>query len=186
MAQPPKTKRIFVISGLAGSGKTTVASYLSQALSIPYLEEDDYHTTDIKLKIGNGKPLTVDDRWDWLIELRDKAAKRLRSSDAIIVTCSSLGRKCRDVFRVMPYYDRAVRVRFIYLKIDEEQLQERASSRVGHEINITTVRSQMECLEEPAEDESDVVTVDVKEREQLAVCEDALARVGEKFDEGGT
>lgn len=32
---------IIVVGGPAGSGKTTVATYLSQELGIPYLEGDD-------------------------------------------------------------------------------------------------------------------------------------------------
>lgn len=39
--QPPQIKKLFVVGGPAGCGKTTVASYLSQELGIPYLEGDD-------------------------------------------------------------------------------------------------------------------------------------------------
>ena len=41
MTQSFKTKAIFVVGGPAGSGKTTVAVYLSQKLAVPYLEGDD-------------------------------------------------------------------------------------------------------------------------------------------------
>lgn len=40
-AQLLEAKTIFVVGGPAGSGKTTVATYLSQELTIPYLEGDD-------------------------------------------------------------------------------------------------------------------------------------------------
>jgi hypothetical protein len=36
-------KTIFVVSGPAGSGKSTVATYVSQQSVIPYLEGDDVH-----------------------------------------------------------------------------------------------------------------------------------------------
>ena len=39
--QLPKVETILVIGGPAGSGKSTVASYLSQELGIPYIEGDD-------------------------------------------------------------------------------------------------------------------------------------------------
>jgi hypothetical protein len=42
--QLPQVATIFVVGGTAGSGKTTVALYLSQELGVPYLEGDDVHT----------------------------------------------------------------------------------------------------------------------------------------------
>ncbi|KAM5344360.1 hypothetical protein ACJ41O_012897 [Fusarium nematophilum] len=182
MTQPSKTRTIFVVSGPAGSGKTTVATYLSQELSIPYLEGDDYHPTANKVKMGSGMPLTDADRWDWLITLRNAATKHLQRSEAVLITCSSLRRKYRDVFRVASYDYPAVQVRFIYLKLDEEHLQARLSARVGHYMKESMVRSQMECLEEPAEDEFDVLKVDVQ-RDQTAVCRDALTRVRANLNE---
>jgi gluconokinase len=40
----PEVEHIWVITGPAGCGKTTVASYLSQELGYPYLEGDDVRT----------------------------------------------------------------------------------------------------------------------------------------------
>lgn len=131
--------------------------------------------------MGNGMALTDSDRWDWLITLRNAATKHLQRSEAVIVTCSSLRRKYRDVFRVVPYNSPGIEVRFIYLKLDEEQLQARVSARVGHYMKESMVRSQIECLEKPAQDEFDVLEVDVQQ-DQAAVCKDALARVCEKLN----
>ena len=38
---PLSPKTIFVVSGPAASGKTTVGTYLSEELEIPYIEGDD-------------------------------------------------------------------------------------------------------------------------------------------------
>ncbi|SPO00339.1 related to gluconate kinase [Cephalotrichum gorgonifer] len=178
----PKNKMIFVVSGPAASGKTTIATYLSQELAIPYIEGDDYHTTANKVKMGSGIPLTDGDRWDWLITLRHEATKQLRESEAVIITCSSLRRRYRDVFRVVSYEDPAVQLRFLYLKARQQHLQARITARVGHYMKGSMVRSQMECLEEPAQDEFDVVQVDVQ-GDQVAVCRDALDRVWERLNE---
>lgn len=47
--QPPNQHRhIWIITGPAGCGKTTVAQYLTKELSIPYIEGDDvgsFHIT---------------------------------------------------------------------------------------------------------------------------------------------
>lgn len=46
-------RTIFVVSGPAGSGKTTVATYLSKTLEMPYLEGDDVrHLTESQLAIS--------------------------------------------------------------------------------------------------------------------------------------
>lgn len=36
----PEHRHIFIVTGPAGCGKTTVAEYLSKSLSLPYLEGD--------------------------------------------------------------------------------------------------------------------------------------------------
>lgn len=130
----------------------------------------------------NGIPLTDTDRWDWLITLRNEATKTLQKSNVVIVTCSALRRKYRDVLRVASYDHPTVRVCFIHLKVDKEHLQVRIKARVGHYMKESMVRSQMEILEEPAEDEFDVIKVDVH-RDQDAARKDALASVLAKLKE---
>jgi len=132
--------------------------------------------------MGSGIPLTDGDRWDWLITLRNAATTQLQQSKAIIITCSCLRRRYRDVFRIASYNYPAVQVHFIYLKLDEERLQARITARMGHYMKESMVRSQIESLEEPAQDEFDVVKVDVRQ-DQVAVCKDALARVRAKLNE---
>lgn len=132
--------------------------------------------------MGSGVPLTDGDRWDWLITLRNAATMQLRGANAVVITCSSLRRRYRDVFRVVSYDYPSVQLCFIYLKVGIEHLQARIKSRVGHYMKEGMVRSQLECLEEPGEDEFDVVRVDVQ-GDRAAVCEDALARVRERLDE---
>ncbi|KAI1036128.1 hypothetical protein LB504_011363 [Fusarium proliferatum] len=141
--QSPPKKTIFVVGGPAGCGKSTVATYLSRQAAIPYFEGDDVST------------------------------EQLKKSNAVIVTCSSLRRKYRDVFRVASYHDPDVQLCFIYLRVDEEHLQARVKARIGHYMKESMVRSQIECLEEPALDEVDVVTIDVQ-RDREIVCNDVL------------
>ena len=50
-ASMSQSKRIFVVSGPAGCGKTTVATYLSHELAIPYLEGDDVRSILLNLWI---------------------------------------------------------------------------------------------------------------------------------------
>ncbi|KAG8533270.1 uncharacterized protein KY384_002053 [Bacidia gigantensis] len=161
---------MWIITGPAGCGKSTVAQYLAQELSIPYLEGDDYHSESNKQKMSQGQALTDQDRWDWLIQLREAATNRLSPSkssrtkvhDGVVVTCSALKRRYRDVIRVAAYHDNDVMVHFIFLKADENILLARVLGRKGHFMKSTMVRSQMELLEEPdmQEHRKDVLEVD--------------------------
>ena len=131
--------------------------------------------------MGNGTPLNDQDRWDWLIALREEALKRLQTSNSVIVTCSALKHKYRDVIRVANYEHPSVQVHFIYLKLDEDTLQERLANRQGHYMKLEMMRSQIAALEEPDE-EWDVLRVDVK-GDQEAVSKNALEVVRKKLKE---
>ena len=132
-----------------------------------------------------GIPLTDNDRWDWLVALRNAAVKQLKGSNAILIACSCLRRRYRDVFRVVSYGSPTIQTHFIYLKLDEEHLEARLTMRMGHYMKESMLRSQIECMEEPAQDEFDVVTVDVQ-RDQAAVCGDALAVVRARLNQHET
>lgn len=120
--------------------------------------------------MSQNKPLTDIDRWDWLISLREAAAARLSPSgssatkphDGVVVTCSALKRKYRDVIRIAAYNNHSVLVHFIYLRASEEVLIARVLGRKGHYMKSGMVHSQMEMLEEPDVEEQrrDVLEVD--------------------------
>lgn len=120
--------------------------------------------------MSQGIPLTDADRWDWLIALREAATSRLSPSkssatkphDGVVVTCSALKRKYRDVIRIAAYEDHDIMVHFIYLRANADILLARVRSREGHYMKSAMVRSQMEALEEPDANEQkrDVLEVD--------------------------
>lgn len=129
--------------------------------------------------MGNGIPLTDSDRWDWLIILREKAIEQLKTSNSVVVTCSALKHKYRDVIRVANYEHPTVQIHFVYLKVDEATLQSRVANRVGHYMKAGMVHSQMTALEEPdTEDETDVIPIDVTNDKEVVQTE-ALRRVTE-------
>jgi gluconokinase len=156
--------------------------------------------------MANGTPLTDADRWDWLISLRDAAVDILSTpaptaaadgSDGIanndyssssqqlpsgvIVSCSALKLKYRDVIRVAAYDHPSVRIHFIYLKADEKTLMERVDGRESHYMKGNMVHSQFEALEDPS-DEKDVLAVDVSvspEEVRRSVSETVAAKLAE-------
>ena len=123
--------------------------------------------------MANGIPLTDEDRWDWLISLRKAAIEILTPSSSnkdnrsrapwgVVVACSALKQKYRDVIRVAAYGSPSVQIHFIYLRLPESALMKRVESRQSHYMKSGMVHSQLQVLEEPQE-EWDTLTVDVEE-----------------------
>lgn len=127
--------------------------------------------------MSNGIPLTDSDRWDWLTSLRDESMRQISEGQTgVVLTCSALKRKYRDVIRVAAYYDHHLLIHFIYLDASEELLLQRVAQRQGHYMGANMVHSQFEVLERPTKSETDVISIDVS-RTLGEVKEDALARV---------
>lgn len=139
--------------------------------------------------MGNGIPLTDEDRWDWLISLRKAATDILVPSDAndfrppagVVVACSALKQKYRDVVRIAAYGSPSVQIHFVYLKLDESVLMQRVRQREAHYMKSDMVRSQLQALEEPR-DEWDTITINVEdspEEVQQHVLDAVTAKLSE-------
>ena len=138
--------------------------------------------------MAEGVPLTDSDRWDWLVVLRQKAVERLTKAGApgVVLTCSALKRKYRDVIRIAAYNDHDVEVHFVYLRAAEKVLMERVKARQGHYMKDSMVHSQFKSLEEPYHDEMDCLKLDVSgamaavQRDALTLVQDVLAEDSRK------
>ncbi|KAL4811234.1 P-loop containing nucleoside triphosphate hydrolase protein [Aspergillus unguis] len=186
-------QHIWVVTGPAGSGKSTVGRYLQQELGVPFLEGDDFHPPANKAKMSTGTPLTDADRWDWLISLRSAATTILSPSvsgasasastqapSGVVVACSALKKKYRDVMRVAAYGSPNVRIHFVYLKLEPATLFARVSARQAHYMKQGMVESQLRDLEEPEEGEWDCLTVEVMEGTGLGEVQRSVSRVVEE------
>ncbi|KAI0104792.1 thermoresistant gluconokinase [Nemania sp. FL0031] len=184
--QRASTHHIWLVTGPAGCGKTTVAEYLSKTLDLPYLEGDAFHPKANIDKMGSGIPLTDADRWDWLTLLREESLNQLAlGAKGVVLTCSALKRKYRDVIRVAPYFTHNVALHFIYLHAPEAVLLERVGLRQGHYMGANMVRSQFEILEPPTADETDVISIDVTgpiDGVLKVALEQATIKIGEAVD----
>ena len=109
-----------------------------------------------------GIPLADADRWDWLTALREESIRQIMvGNNGVVLTCSALKRKYRDVIRVAPYFNSRVQLHFIYLSATEELVLQRVTARQNHYMGADMVRSQFDALEPPMADEVDVISVDV-------------------------
>jgi gluconokinase len=129
-------------------------------------QKKQYHPKTNLSKISRNQPLTDADRAAWLRALRAHASAPPPAdapSPHFVVTCSALKRQYRDVLREGGQGRDDVRVRFVFLDVDEEVLRQRARERTGHFAGEGLVGSQMEALERPGEGEveGDVLVVGV-------------------------
>lgn len=173
----PRDHHIWLVTGPAGCGKSTVAKYLATVLHLPYIEGDEFHPPANIEKMSAGIPLTDADRWDWLTALREASLHELENGNpGVVLTCSALKRKYRDVIRVAPYFSPNLHLHFIYLDASEELLLQRVMARQNHYMGANMVHSQFDILEPPTKDEIDVISIDVS-RPVEAVMADALDKV---------
>lgn len=136
--------------------------------------------------MSQGIPLTDQDRWDWLISLRSAALAALTPSNpGVVLTCSALKEKYRDVIRTAHLKNNAVFVHIVFLSAPEAVLLARVQARQGHYMGANMVHSQLESLEVPGLDETDVpdvLTIDVSgtkaevEAEVLRKIRETVAR----------
>jgi gluconokinase len=137
-----------IVMGVAGSGKTTVGTRLSENLHCEFDDGDDYHPAANVEKMRRGESLTDEDRAPWLDRLRQLIEDKLAAGESAVIACSAL----RDAYRkrLLPA-DPALagQVRFIYLSISPEAARQRLMARPGHFMPTALVGSQFEALEEP-------------------------------------
>lgn len=146
--------RILLITGVAGSGKSTLGQRAAAQLHWPYFEADDFHSPANRNKMERGIPLTDEDRAPWLDAIRSAMnAVRARGERAVF-TCSALKQSYRDHL-----IGNANDVTVVFLTADFETILQRVSRRQGHFMKAEMVRSQFEALEPPR----DALTLDVRE-----------------------
>jgi len=131
--------------GVAGCGKSTIGSALADRLQCSFLEGDDFHLRENKVKMSDGIPLNDHDRKGWFTAIRDALEKE---SDLVIVSCSALKQKYRDFFSELHRP-----VVYLHLTGDRSLLEERIGSRSGHFFDSKLLDSQIETLEPPSDDE---------------------------------
>ena len=135
-----------VITGVAGSGKTTVGKLLAHDLGWPFHEGDDYHPAANVEKLRRGEALTDTDRQPWLDALRAVIQSAVENGEQAVLACSALKRRYREHLRVNE------QVVFVHLAATPELIEHRLQQRKGHFMNPSLLKSQFATLE-TAQDE---------------------------------
>lgn len=152
MSDLPQT---VVLTGVSGSGKSTVAEALARRTGAVLLDADDLHPAGNVAKMRAGVPLTDADREPWIealvAELRAHAAR----GERVVLACSALRRRHRR--RLGEATDDAV---IVHLDVSHGELQRRLAERTDHFMPAELLDSQLVDLERPASGHTVVVDGD--------------------------
>ncbi|KAH7071535.1 male sterility protein [Paraphoma chrysanthemicola] len=156
-------KQVIVLAGPCGSGKSTIARQLSAAFKAPFIEGDELHTSDAIAQMAAGTPLDDSTRSPWLERVKFRAVSAITEleHDRVFVSCSALKKAYRDKFRDLEREHENVKVVFLDLQVEEDELLKRMRQRGAHYMKEGMVESQLEAREEAVVEETDVIPVDV-------------------------
>ena len=140
---------LYVVMGVAGSGKSLIGARLAQELHVEFVEGDDLHPPDNVRRMAAGIPLTDNDRKGWLMAIAARLREAKRAGVGLVASCSALKRRYRDLLRSSG----DARVQFVYLAGTRALLAERMANRRGHFMPPALLETQLDALEEPAPDE---------------------------------
>ncbi|WP_432097227.1 gluconokinase [Streptomyces sp. bgisy100] len=138
---------LVVVTGVSGSGKTTVGRMLAERLGVPYADADDFHPPENIAKMSAGTPLDDADRLPWLDAIGAWLARHAEHGG--VASCSALKRRYRD--RLAGCAPTAF---FVHLDGSPELIEARMRARKGHFMPPALLRSQFADLQPLAVDEN--------------------------------
>ncbi len=142
---------IIIVTGVAGSGKSTIAKTLARKLRIEYFDADSFHSSQNVEKMRSGEALTDEDRLPWLESMQDAIRGWISSGNNIVLACSALKSSYRDILNVDP-----TMVQFVFLKGSERLFASRLARRQNHFMKAGMLSSQFEALEEPGPEDATI------------------------------
>jgi carbohydrate kinase (thermoresistant glucokinase family) len=140
---------VVVVMGVSGSGKSTLAAALAQALGARFVEGDDWHGPQNRAKMAAGEPLDDADRQGWLEALAGRLAQAVQRGENLVLACSALRRRYRDILR-----RGAPGLRLVWLDGPPVLIAQRLAARQGHYMPASLLDSQLATLEPPGPGEN--------------------------------
>ena len=141
----------WVVMGVSGCGKSTVGMALAQRLGVEFVEGDQFHPAANVAKMSAGLPLDDGDRAGWLLALQAQVRQAVAQGTGLVLSCSSLKRRYRDVLRAGDPL-----LRFAHLDGPRELIAARMQARPGHYMPPSLLDSQCRDLEPLQSDEAGV------------------------------
>jgi gluconokinase len=143
----------YVIMGVSGAGKSTIAKLLGDRTGWAVYDADDFHPPANIDKMHRGIALTDGDRFPWLATLQQLITAHLDSDRPGILACSALKAQYRQILG-----GTSSKVIFVFLQGDYDCIQARIQQRLGHFMSPELLRSQFDTLEVP----DDALIINIK------------------------
>jgi gluconokinase len=159
--------RAVLVMGVSGSGKSTVGKALADRMDWTFADADDFHPPANREKMARGEPLTDEDRQPWLERLHDLIAEHALKQKTIVLACSALKEKYRDIL-----IGDLERVALVFLRGDAELIAERMRQR-EHFMPISLLETQLATLEPP----TNAIIVDIAQPLET-MLEQVIAQLG--------
>ena len=137
---------IIIITGVSGSGKTTIGKILSKKIGAYFFDADDFHSLPNINKMTKGIPLSDIDRKPWLDLLSKKIIAWEKKNKISILACSALKESYRVILNV-----NSNNIKWIFLTGSFNLIRNRLNKRNKHFMRSDLLKSQFEILEEPKE-----------------------------------
>lgn len=142
----------WVVMGVSGVGKSEIGARLAMQLGCEFIEGDAYHPPANVAKMAAGTPLDDADRQGWLQLLRNRVADAEGGGKNLVLSCSSLKRRYRDILR-----EGDPDLVFLHLGGDPKLIASRMQARSNHFMPLSLLESQLRDLEPLQSDERGVL-----------------------------
>lgn len=143
-----------VVMGVTSCGKSTIAEAIAEGAGGVHIEGDQFHSAASIEKMRSGIALDDEDRLEWLRQLGKLLVSAVAAGQKPVLSCSALKRFYREQLR-----EAIPGLGFVFLDIDQAEVQRRSALRRGHFMSLNLISSQFSTLQRP-DNEPRVLTVD--------------------------
>ena len=148
--------RLFIVMGVSGSGKSSIASRLARELSFEFVEADNFHSEQAKNYMANNKPLSDEMRKPWIAAIIKKLSLLNEQGTSVVLAYSGLKTQHRNSFRALNF-----NCHYFYLSGDKKLILSRLVKRKLHFFSPDLLDSQFSAMEPAQGHEKDITTIDV-------------------------
>ncbi|MFZ4558550.1 MAG: NADP-dependent phosphogluconate dehydrogenase [Saprospiraceae bacterium] len=170
---------IIILTGISGTGKTTLGKALSLTLGGRFFDADSFHSEGAVAKMRAGIALSDADRQPWLARM-NAFLRDCPEEAVVLLACSALKERYREalVSGLPPQ-----RVHWVHLQGDPALVRERLLQRRGHFMGAALLDSQVAAYEPPVggiilDISEDIPTLSGRVKAQLPVVQADLGLMG--------